>query len=99
MASFIIGALYQIDSAYYIGLGILFYGIAYFLVHEVLIHNRFRRMRIFLFNNVNNYYLKTIIYAHRMHHKHIEKEDGESFGMLIVNPQYFKVTKEKLNRI
>lgn len=72
-----------------IGFGILFYGIAYFLVHEVLIHNRFKKIRKFLFEKINNDYLNTLIYAHKMHHKHTNKEDGESFGMLIVNKKYF----------
>jgi beta-carotene 3-hydroxylase len=31
-----------------------------------------------------------------MHHKHIHKEDGESFGMLLVHKKYWsKVRKEK----
>ena len=81
--------IYQINYLTAVGLGILFYGIAYFLVHEVLIHNRFKKLRKTLFDNINNDYLNTLIYAHKMHHKHIGKEDGESFGMLIVNKKYY----------
>lgn len=68
-----------------IGLGILAYGIAYFLVHDIFIHQRFK-----LFRNANNKYARAVRRAHKMHHKHIGKEKGECFGMLIVPWKYFK---------
>lgn len=67
------------------GLGILLYGIAYFLVHEVYIHKRLK-----WFKNVNNQYLKNLRNAHYNHHKHLGKYDGESFGMLIIDSKYKK---------
>mgnify|MGYP000170959788 FL=1 len=73
---------------FYIGLGILFYGIAYFLVHDVLIHQRFK-----WFKHTNNRYLKGLRKAHKMHHKHLGKEEGECFGMLFVPFKYFKKPK------
>lgn len=96
------GMIYQINYLTAVGLGILLYGIAYFLVHEVLIHNRFKKLRKLLFEKLNNDYLNTLIYAHKMHHKHIGKEYGESFGMLIVDKKYYtefetkKIKKSKL---
>ncbi len=66
-----------------IGAGIAMYGFAYFLVHEIIIHQRFK-----LFTKSNNRYIKAIRWAHKMHHKHLEKEDGESFGMLIIAKKY-----------
>jgi beta-carotene 3-hydroxylase len=69
----------------YIGFGILAYGIAYFLVHEVFIHQRFK-----WFKNSETVYLKAIRRAHKMHHKHIGKEQGECFGMLIVPWKYVR---------
>ncbi len=68
-----------------IGMGILFYGIAYFLVHEVFIHKRLK-----WFKKTNSRYLNILRKAHYSHHKHLGKEDGESFGMLIVHSKYFK---------
>jgi beta-carotene 3-hydroxylase len=68
-----------------VGLGILLYGTAYFLVHEVFIHQRFK-----WFRNTDNRYLLAIRRAHKMHHKSIEKEGGTSFGMLIVPWKYMK---------
>lgn len=68
-----------------IGLGIFCYGLAYFIVHDIFIHQRFKLLR-----NVNNLYAKGVRRAHKMHHKHIGKEDGECFGMLLVPFKYFK---------
>ncbi|MBW2961701.1 sterol desaturase family protein [Mesonia aestuariivivens] len=68
-----------------IGLGILAYGIAYFTVHDIFIHQRFK-----LFRNANNWYARGIRRAHKIHHKHLGKEESENFGMLIVPFKYFK---------
>lgn len=68
-----------------LGLGILAYGIAYFFVHDIFIHQRFK-----LFRNANNRYARAVRRAHKMHHKHIGKEKGECFGMLVVPWKYFK---------
>lgn len=68
-----------------IGFGIALYGMAYFIVHEVIIHQRFK-----WFTRSNNTYVKTIRWAHKMHHKHLDKHEGESFGMLIVARKYWK---------
>ncbi len=68
-----------------IGLGILAYGIAYFVVHDIFIHQRFKLLR-----NANNWYAKGVRRAHKIHHKNIGKEKGECFGMLVVPFKYFK---------
>jgi beta-carotene 3-hydroxylase len=68
-----------------IGLGIFAYGIAYFFVHDIFIHQRFK-----LFRNANNRYARAVRRAHKMHHKHLTKEHGECFGMLMVPFKYFK---------
>ena len=68
-----------------LGLGILAYGIAYFFVHDIFIHQRFK-----MFRNANNWYARGVRRAHKIHHKHLGKEDGECFGMLFVPFKYFK---------
>ncbi|TXE07058.1 beta-carotene hydroxylase [Seonamhaeicola algicola] len=68
-----------------IGVGIFVYGLAYFIVHDIFIHQRFK-----LFRNANNWYAKGVRRAHKMHHKHLGKDDGECFGMLLVPFKYFK---------
>lgn len=79
-----------------IGSGIALYGFAYFVVHEVIIHQRFK-----FFSRSNNTYIRTIRWAHKMHHKHLDKHEGESFGMLLVAKKYWvkvKAEKRGINR-
>lgn len=73
------------DFRLYIGMGIAVYGFAYFLVHEVFIHQRLP-----FFKRSDNWYLRAIRKAHKVHHKNHGKEAGESFGMLLVALKYFK---------
>lgn len=96
-AFFVIGAIPSITLFYYgvhpefnykffIGLGVLFYGITYFLVHDVLIHRRFK-----WFSKTKSKYLIGLRKAHKVHHKHLGKQEGECFGMLNVPSKYFKI--------
>lgn len=78
-----LGSMYQHYWVVSIGAGIALYGFAYFMVHEVIIHQRFK-----WFTRSNNKYIKAIRWAHKMHHKHLGKEEGESFGMLLVAKKY-----------
>ncbi len=70
---------------FFIGLGIFFYGLAYFLVHDIFIHQRLK-----LFTKTDNFYFRALRKAHKIHHKHLDKPDGECFGMLFVPIKYFK---------
>lgn len=81
-----LGVIYHSPISIIIGSGMTAYGIAYFLVHDVIIHQRIK-----WFRNLDGKYVKTLRRAHKIHHKHLGKEDGESFGFLIVNKKYFKL--------
>ncbi len=72
----------------FVGIGISLYGLAYFFVHDIFIHQRFK-----LFTRTKNTYLKAIRKAHKVHHKHLEPEDGECFGMLLVPRKYIEEAK------
>ena len=72
----------------FIGTGISLYGLCYFLVHDIFIHQRVK-----IFRNCNNWYLRGIRRAHKIHHKHLDKEHGECFGMLWVPMKYFTDSK------
>ena len=89
MLLFLFGTYTEYRFLFYIGLGILLYGLAYFLIHDVLIHQRFK-----WFKHTNNWYLKGLRKAHKIHHKHLGKEEGECFGMLFVPFRYFKQYKK-----
>jgi len=82
---FFFGVRAGFNLMFYIGLGILLYGIAYFMIHDVVIHQRFR-----FFSRGKNRYVKTIKRAHKMHHKHLGKHNGESFGMLFAARKYWQ---------
>ena len=57
-----------------IAIGIFMYGLSYFVVHDIFIHQRFKILR-----NINNKYARGLRRAHKMHHKNIHKEKGECF--------------------
>lgn len=86
IALFYFGLEPVLNFKFFIGLGILLYGIAYFLVHDVLIHQRFK-----WFKHTKNKYLLGLRKAHKIHHKHLGKEHGECFGMLFVPKKYFSM--------
>ncbi len=76
----------QLNSLFFIGLGILFYGITYFFIHEVIIHQRIK-----WFSRTKIKYFIGLRKAHKIHHKHLGKEEGECFGMLYVPKKYFNI--------
>ncbi len=85
------GSLDNFNYLFFIGLGIMLYGMAYFFVHDIFIHQRFK-----IFSHTENTYFLGLRRAHKQHHKHIGKEDGECFGFLYVPLKYFKMyTKNK----
>lgn len=80
----------SLSYLFFIGLGILLYGIAYFIVHDVIIHQRFK-----WFKRVQSPYLQALRKGHKVHHKTMGKNGGECYGMLIVPMKYFR---EKYSR-
>ena len=86
-----LGVIYHAYWSVAIGSGLTLYGIAYFIVHDVIIHQRLK-----WFSRSNNNYVRTIRWAHKMHHKHLDKDNGESFGFLWVAKKYWeKVRADK----
>ena len=89
--SLFLGSQRDFNFLFWIGLGITLYGFAYFFVHDIFIHQRFKVLR-----NTDSKYFVAARRAHKMHHKHINKEDGECFGMLWFPLKYFR--ERKLNK-
>ena len=69
----------------FIGIGIALYGLAYFLIHEIIIHRRLPPP-----SKTKSRYIKAIRKAHKVHHKNRGKYHGVNFGMLIIPFKYFK---------
>lgn len=85
MLLFIFGTTTSYTFLISIGLGILLYGLAYFLIHDVLIHQRFK-----WFKKTNNWYFQALRKAHKVHHKNMGKEESQCFGLLFVPFKYYK---------
>jgi beta-carotene 3-hydroxylase len=88
-----LGLMYQAYVPVWLGFGIAAYGLAYFLVHDVYIHRRFRWLR-----DIDHPYFIAIRKAHKVHHKHLGKEEGECFGMLLVPLKYYREAKATFKR-
>ncbi|MFT3885031.1 MAG: sterol desaturase family protein [Flavobacteriales bacterium] len=94
MALFAAGAVQGTQAPWtWIGLGILLYGIAYFLVHEVFIHQRIAGLR-----TTRNAYFLALRRAHKAHHKRPARENGVCFGMLLVPLRYYREARAQLRR-
>ena len=73
----------------WMGIGVALYGMAYFTVHDFLIHRRVGKPP-----KPRSAYMRAVHRAHFAHHSHIGKEEGEAFGLLWVPPKYWKQDKE-----
>lgn len=71
-----------------IAMGMTGYGIAYFLIHDMVIHNRHLRLRK---KAMNNPILRTLIEVHDVHHK----EGKGNWGFLLVIPGVDKIPRRK----
>lgn len=67
-----------------IGFGIMAYGMAYFIVHDLIIHQRISNKFL-----RTNSYVQALIRAHKDHHANINKDGCANFGMLYVPKKYF----------
>lgn len=85
IAALAAGSFTEHDWLFYVGLGVTIYGAIYFLIHDVYIHRRFE-----WFKQLDNRFSRAILRAHGAHHARHTKDGCESFGLLIVNPKYFK---------
>jgi beta-carotene 3-hydroxylase len=68
---------------FWIGIGIVVYGIFYFVFHDIIVHQRIK----FRYQTKNKY-LRRIIKAHHIHHKTHTKEGAEAFGFLYADKKY-----------
>jgi beta-carotene 3-hydroxylase len=75
---------YALDYRLWIGIGISIYGNVYFIFHDWFIHNRFRAFKS------SNRYLMAIRRAHKIHHRSMQKDGAEEFGLLMVGRKWFR---------
>lgn len=89
MACYILGVETSHFYLLFVGIGISIYGMIYFLIHDVYIHQRFK-----WFRQLDTKYSRAILRAHGAHHAKQTKEGCESFGLLVVSSKYFKKRSE-----
>ena len=89
---FLFGAINGYNFLFWIGAGIALYGAAYFFVHDLFIHQRIK-----VLTRTKNPYFMALRKAHKVHHKHQGKEDGECFGMLFVPMKYWREAKKSVS--
>jgi beta-carotene 3-hydroxylase len=75
----------EMDWRFFAGLGIALYGLAYFLVHDVFVHQRVKWLK-----KTQVPYFRAMRLTHHLHHAVHSKNGAEAFGFLFVLPKYIK---------
>ncbi len=75
----------EFDWRFFAGLGIAFYGFAYFLVHDVFVHQRAKWL-----TKTQVPYFKAMRQTHHLHHAVHTKEGAQAFGFLFVLPRFYR---------
>ena len=83
----IIGFFFNISALIALGIGISLYGLTYFAIHDVMIH---QRLNIPFLTNIKNKYLKAVREAHLAHHRGKNIRDFDNYGLLIFQSRFFK---------
>ncbi len=76
------------DWRFFAGLGIALYGLAYFLVHDVFVHQRIKWL-----TKTRVPYFKAMRRTHHIHHAVHTKQGAQAFGFLWVLPKFRKNSK------
>ncbi len=77
------GWLGGFDIRFAFGIGVMLYGIGYFLVHDVFFH---RRVKIKY--RPKSRYMKRVLRAHTIHHQKSTAHSGVCFGFLYAQKKY-----------
>jgi len=83
---FMVGLELQIYPLVSAAVGITAYGFTYFMIHDVIIHER---LNIPFLRNSKNPYIRAIISAHLAHHRPKSANDFNNYGLLIFSKKYF----------
>ena len=83
----IIGFAFNYPTLLAMGIGITAYGFIYFLIHDVIIHERLPLSFLKIFENN---YIRSIRRAHLSHHRPKTKSDFHIYRLLIFPSRFFK---------
>lgn len=90
MILYITGSLLGSPFLFAMAIGITLYGVAYFIFHEVVFHRRLK-----WFRKWRTAYIRGVKLAHSMHHRHLNQEEGECFGLLLFPYKYYRLELNK----
>jgi len=85
ITAFALWSIFDWQISLGVGIGVFIYGVIYFVIHDLFIHQRIK-----IWKKTKNPYLLALRRAHKIHHKHLGKHDGECFGMLWVPMKYYQ---------
>lgn len=80
------GAFWAFPPALFVSGGIILYGLTYFIVHDLIIHER---IKLPFKPQKHSAYLKALIRAHKAHHWPKDRNDFQNFGLLFFPRRYF----------
>ena len=81
------GFLWSVHDPYpiAIGAGITMYGLTYFIIHDIVIHQRLPILK-----NPGNFYISAIVKAHGLHHWGKNTKNFKCYGLLIFPKRFLK---------
>jgi len=77
------GFLGGYDIRFALGIGVMLYGLGYFLVHDTFFHRRIK-----IKHRPKSKYIKRVIKAHSVHHQKSKAYGGICFGFLYASKKY-----------
>jgi len=77
------GYLGGFDIRIPLGIGVMLYGIGYFLVHDIFFHRRIK-----IKHRPKSAYMKRVLHAHSIHHQKSTVHKGVCFGFLYASKKY-----------
>ncbi|HYQ55900.1 MAG TPA: hypothetical protein VEP89_01050 [Draconibacterium sp.] len=83
----IVGFFFHISALIALGIGISLYGLTYFSIHDVMIH---QRLNIPFLTHTKNKYLRAVREAHLAHHRGKNVRDFDNYGLLIFQFRFLK---------
>lgn len=86
MVLMVIGFSIHYFPIVFISIGITLYGLTYFAIHDIIIHNRLKMP----FSKQHHFFIDAIVRAHTAHHKPKNKDDFNNFGLLVFSRRFFK---------
>jgi beta-carotene 3-hydroxylase len=83
----LVGFYFNIVPMIAAGIGISLYGTIYFVIHDIVIH---QRLKIPFLTNTKNKYIRSIVRAHLAHHRGKNIKDFDNYGLLIFQRRFLK---------